>query len=154
MELTMLKLMKKILIIILIVSIPFPLFAQPLMTDLQSGQKAPWPGRLFNAEAISKMIVENEIALEQCKNDGQQELDREKARCEFLLENAKTTIELEHKKNDEIIKLKNKEIDELHEIIATNLNNADNYIWWFTGGVIIGITTSITIFYAAVEVSK
>jgi len=150
----MLKLLMKILIIILIVSFPSTSFAQspPQMTTLSKDQKAPWTGTLFNPEAIVKMITENEAALEQCNNNGQEKLDKEKAKCDFLQERAKIVAELQKQQFDSILKIKDKEIDNLHDIIKKS--NSNNHVWWFAGGTAIGVVTSIAIFYAAVEITS
>tara|TARA_Y100000310_G_scaffold201429_1_gene201516 strand:+ start:8218 stop:8610 length:393 start_codon:yes stop_codon:yes gene_type:complete len=126
---------------------------RPLMTDLTKGQAAPWNGRLFNSAAIAKMVVENELALEHCRNETDRVFKKEEARCEFLLENARIIAETRQRQFDAILEIKDGEIDKLHEIIK-NSDNSDNYIWWFVGGAVIGIVTSITIFYAAVETAK
>ena len=65
----------------------------------------------------------------------------------------KSPMSFSKKKYDEILDIKDDEIDRLHMIIE-NTNSSDNYIWWFVGGTTTGIVVSVAIFYAAVEISN
>jgi len=54
--------------------------------------------------------------------------------------------------NTSLLKIKDAEILRLQELALKNPN--ENSHWWLGGGIVIGIVTSITIFYAAVEVGR
>ena len=41
-------------------------YAEPQFTKLEAGESAPWAGRLFNDEAISKLIVTDKFKVEEC----------------------------------------------------------------------------------------
>ena len=94
----MLKHLMKALTIILVISFSSVSFAEPLITNLSQGQKAPWVGTLFNSEAVAKTIAETETLLNRCKNDASAELARATAKHDLFLSNAKVTNVFQQKK--------------------------------------------------------
>ena len=67
--------------------------ADPQFTKLKEGEPAPWDGRLFNDEAVAKLVVENKFKIEECNIQTNYELN--KLRAELDLEHSKNLIELE-----------------------------------------------------------
>ena len=55
-------------------------------------------------------------------------------------------------KYDSILKIKDEEVNRLQKFALERPNK--NSHWWFAGGVVAGIITSIAIFYAAVEIKE
>jgi len=53
--------------------------ADPQFTNLEEGEVAPFAGKLFNYEAVSELIVDKEIADEECELQVQYQLDLQTA---------------------------------------------------------------------------
>jgi hypothetical protein len=64
----------------------------------------------------------------------------------------KASLGATEKKYDAIIKIKNNEIDHLQKLTLETPNDYNH--WFFTGGIIVGVTVSMGIFYAAVQTAK
>ena len=66
--------------------------------------------------------------------------------------NVQATLDVLRVQHSSFVEIKDSEIKRLQELALKNPN--DNANWWFGGGVVVGIITSIVIFYAAVEIQK
>ena len=77
---------------------------------------------------------------------------KEKAKCDLLVSTTKVEIDFLKQKYDSILKIKDEENNRLQKFALERPNK--NSHWWFAGGVVAGIITSITIFYAAVEIKE
>jgi len=145
----------KILAPILLVFFAFPAHAQddsPKMTDVIKGEKAPFTGTLLNPPAIAQIVADKENVQTQCSLTKAYIEDKEKTRCDLLLNTAIASLETLQQKHSTILDIKAEEIERLNKIALQKPNQYNH--WWFAGGMIAGITTSIVIFYAAVETAK
>ena len=59
-------------------------------------------------------------------------------------------IDFLKKKYDSILKIKDEEVERFQKLALEKPNK--NSHWWFAGGMVTGIVTSVVIFYAAVEI--
>jgi hypothetical protein len=137
-----------------ILAIPSNVLAQQggKITDLQEGDPAPFSGILLDTTASARLLTEKEYQNEECDIKISYEVEKIKARNALemgIIENRLVLLEESH---SSILSLKNSEIERLQEMALKNPN--DNANWWFTGGVVAGIITSLAIFYAAVEIPK
>ena len=55
-------------------------YADPQFVKLEEGESAPFTGRLFNDEAVTKLVVEDKFKVEQCDL----QIDYEKKKLEAL----------------------------------------------------------------------
>lgn len=142
------------LVIIFFFAIPSLAVAQesPRITTLEKDQKAPYAGSLLNPAAAAQMIAEKENIESQCSLTKHYIEKKEKAKCDLLVGSVQATLDAIETKYTSILDIKNHEIERLHKI-ALAQPNAHNH-WWLAAGIVAGIVTSVSIFYAAVEVSK
>ncbi len=124
----------------------------PKMTDLSKNQKAPFTGTLFNISAVAQIIAETENARQQCSLQKNYIEGKEKAKCDLAVNNFQANLTALEQKHNSILEIKNEEIDRLDRI-AIEKPNRNNH-WWFAGGMVVGIVTSVVIFYAAVSIPK
>jgi hypothetical protein len=77
--------------------------------------------------------------------------EREKTRCDLTVSNVQASLDALTGRHTSIIDIKNDEIERLSKIALERPGKYNH--WWFGGGIVVGVVTSIAIFYAAVEVS-
>ena len=63
-----------------------------------------------------------------------------------------SSIDFLQKKYDSILKIKDEEANRLQKFALERPNKNSN--WWFAGGIVAGIVTSIAIFYATIEIRE
>ena len=148
------KLLNKIVAIILLVSFPAIVFANdlPKIKPMNKGEVAPFSGVLFNSSAVAQSIAEKEYNAEQCRLRIDHLEQREKAKCDLLVSTVKVEVDFLQQKYNSILKIKDEEIDRFQKLALERPNK--NSHWWFAGGIVAGIVTSIAIFYAAVEIRE
>ncbi len=126
-----------------VLMVSFAFASEPAFTTLKKGQKAPFDGRLFNDEAVSKLIVDNRLKAEQCgieiKFHTKRAIEREKYNYNLL--SAKCEAADQYTKD--ILTIKEDEITNLRKLVKPNRN-----IWWLSGGFVAGVGTSIAIMHA------
>ena len=120
-------------------------------TFLDKGEKAPFAGTLFDPVATAKILADKEKARQECDLRIGYETDKLKTRCKRDVELLASALEIEKKKYNLIVSAQDEEIMRLQNI-ARDSSNHD--LWWFSGGVVIGVVTSIAIFFAATEIAK
>lgn len=148
--------MKKIyatLLIFSLVWLPLTAFAEtPKVTEIKQGQQAPFNGILYNYQANAVLLASKEKGQLECSLQLKHSLAKETARCDMFTSVVKASLGATEKKYDAIIKIKNNEIDHLQKLTLESPNDYNH--WFFTGGVIVGVTVSMGIFYAAVQTAK
>ena len=148
------KLLNKIVAIILLVTFPVLAFADdvPKIKPMNQGEVAPFAGVLFNSAAVAQSVAEKEYNSEQCRLRIDHMEQKEKAKCDLLVSTTRVEIDFLKQKYDSILKIKDEENNRLQKFALERPNK--NSHWWFAGGVVAGIVTSIAIFYAAVEIRE
>tara|TARA_R100000008_G_C3565955_1_gene159155 strand:+ start:113 stop:544 length:432 start_codon:yes stop_codon:yes gene_type:complete len=142
--------MKKILII-LGLCYPIEASANPQFTDLEEGEPAPFAGKLFNYEAVSELIVEKEIADEQCEAEISYQLSLQSAQHKLELDKFQIKYDGLQERYDAMNLIKDDEITRLQGLIGKHPNRRN--AWMFAGGVVAGVATSIGIMYATAELT-
>jgi len=144
--------MKKIITISLLLLYSSAGLAQgPRVTTLALDQKAPFAGTLMSPSAVAQIIAETELARDECKLRESFVQEREKTRCDLTVSNVQASLDALTGRHTSIIDIKNDEIERLSKIALERPGKYNH--WWFGGGIVVGVVTSIAIFYAAVEVS-
>ena len=148
------KLLNKIIAIILLVTFPMLVYAQeaPKIKPMNQGETAPFAGVLFNSAAVAQSIAEKEYNADQCRLRIGYVEQKEGAKCKLLVTTAIAEMSFLKEKYDSILKIKDEEVNRLQKFALERPNK--NSHWWFAGGVVAGIVTSIAIFYAAVEIRE
>ena len=144
----------RITIIVAILLYPGVVAAQdaPKVITLQKDQLAPFAGSLLNPAAVAHAIAEKENIASQCRLSEQYTEKREKAKCDLLVASVSARLDASKTALDTILRIKDEEIERLNKVALERPNRYNH--WWFGGGIVVGIVTSITIFYASVEVAK
>lgn len=115
--------------------------------DLKAGDVAPVDGLLFDPPAMTKLITNNENKLASLKIDNETAIKKLQIEWETKLKKKEIEIEIAKELNESLLKIKQDRIDQLNaEQRWDNLKLA--------GGFLFGFIASITIFYAAVQVTK
>lgn len=81
-----------------------------------------------------------------CELKRKYELEKQKAKYDFQIDNLKLRVETLLKQAEEIEQVKNQEIDRLTEAAKKRPN--DYTVWWATGGFAGGILTTLAIVLA------
>ena len=143
--------MRKLAIIIGL-CLPITANADPQFTDLEEGEAAPFAGKLFNYEAVSELIVDKEIADEECELKTQYELDLLGAQHQLELDKFQIQFDGLQERYDAMNLIKDDEITRLQDLIGKHPNRRN--AWMFAGGVVAGVATSIGIMYATAELAN
>ena len=152
------KELNKIIAILLSISIlvlPIPAYASDdagKVTNLKKGDTSPYDGILFDEKSAARLVAEKEYEEFNCKLKIEYEVEKIQARHSLALGTCKASFDAVKEQNTSILNIRDQEISRLQELALKNPN--DNANWWFAGGTVVGIVTSIVIFYAAVETSK
>ena len=120
-------------------------------TFLNKGDSAPFNGALFSVEATAKLLADKEKSEQQCKLNLKYQTDKLQAKCIRDFDLISSELQIEKKKYNIIVGAQDEEIRRLQNIV---LNSEDYDILWFSGGVLVGIVTSVAIFFAAAEIVK
>tara|TARA_R110000744_G_scaffold352824_2_gene459078 strand:+ start:1194 stop:1658 length:465 start_codon:yes stop_codon:yes gene_type:complete len=137
-----------------ILTIPVHTLAQQggKITNLDEGTPAPFSGILLDTTASARLLTEKEYQNEECNIKLSYEFEKIKARHNLEMGIIKSKVVLLEETSTSILSMKDIQIKRLQELTLKNPN--DNANWWFTGGVVAGVITSLVIFYAAVEIPK
>ena len=100
----------------------------------------------------ARLIAEEEHKQLECNLKINFELEKMEAKHALDMANVQATLDVLRVQHSSFVEIKDSEIKRLQELALKNPN--DNANWWFGGGVVVGIITSIVIFYAAVEIQK
>ena len=120
-------------------------------TFLNRGDVAPFTGTLFSVEATAKLLADKERTKQECDLQIKYETDKSQAKCKRDVDLIASELQIEKKKYNIIVAAQDEEIERLQKI-ATETGNYDSL--WFGGGVLVGIITSVAIFFAAAEIVK
>tara|TARA_R110002153_G_scaffold94762_3_gene228227 strand:- start:163 stop:561 length:399 start_codon:yes stop_codon:yes gene_type:complete len=118
--------------------------AEPLSYTIKKGDPAPIDGRLFNDEAVVNLIASNEELQEQCQISLQYQGKTLAAQHALEMEYVKAELEIEKKKSETLIGLRDEEIQ-----ILQKQQSPYRTIGWFLAGFGIGTGASIATYYAA-----
>mgnify|MGYP003136356866 CR=1 FL=1 len=127
--------------LLLICSLAFA--TDPQFVVLKKGQKAPFDGRLFNSEAVSKLIVENRFKAEQCNMEIEYHKGRAKAEEKYKYDILYAKFEAADQRLNDLLEIKKDENEQLKKLIKPSKSS-----WWATGGFLAGVLTSIGIMHA------
>jgi hypothetical protein len=135
--------MRNLILGILVAWSPAAFGEEPKFTNLKKEQKAPFDGKLLNAAAVSKLIVQDRFKVEQCNVEikYQKKLIQSEMQLKYDLLDAK--FQAKQTLCEEITKLKDDQI----KVLSKQYTPPKTY-WWVAGGFILGSVSSIAIMYA------
>ena len=120
---------------------------EPIITDIVEGQTAPFSGTLLNPAAVAQMLAEKEANETECELRIDYAEDRQQAMCDLMVDSTTASLQALQERYDTIMDIKDQEIERLTEI-AIEADHRDFSTLWFTGGLIIGVATSVAVAYA------
>ena len=135
-----------------IIFMPYSVLAQETgkITNLKKGDEAPFQGVLMDTITAGRLLAEKEYEQIECDLRIEYELQKFKAKHDLeiaIIENRATLLE---EQNTSLLSIKNAEIERLQKLALKDPN--DNANWWFAGGVLAGIVTSIAIFLSLIHI--
>ena len=141
------------ILVSLLVFQPFALAQEeePVITDVREGQSAPFTGTLLNPAAVAQLFAEQEANQTECELRIQYAEDRQQQLCSLSLDSTVASLEALQERYNSIMEIKDGEIERLTEI-ALEADNGDYSHWWFAGGIVIGVATTIGIAFAINEI--
>lgn len=138
--------MNKIISITLIMCMAFSANAQ---TAVKAGDIVPVNGVLLTNEEAAKILAEEEYRKKICKINSDIQLELAETKCKYEKSNLQISLDLQKEKEEEILRLKDTEAEELYAKVGTTGDG----VMWFAGGLVVGILTvtaaSATIFFVA-----
>ena len=126
----------------LLLACPVAHGAEPTFTTLKKGEEAPFDGRLFNDEAVAKMIVDKRFEGKQCELRVDYELSLLKSQEKYKYDLLYGKCEADDMRLNELINIKDDENKHLRKQLQPPKN-----VWWLAGGFITGTATAIGIMH-------
>lgn len=138
-------------LIILAVSFPVNALSQNF-TQLKKKQRAPFAGLLFDPKAWAKITNEHAKEIERCNSDKNKKLEKLNAKFDREVSLFQADLDWLEKVSDRRVQNEKDYSQKLEKIIEKSPN--DYSTWIFTGGVVVGVVTSIAIFFAAKRIDN
>ena len=123
---------------------------QPQIKSIAKGETVPFSGVLLNPAAAAKIFTERSFSNEECTLKISYAVQKESLRLKLLLDSSQASMDSMEQKYTSLLTIKDQEIKRLSKVAS---EKGDYSSWWFAGGVIAGIITSVTIVYAVNEVN-
>tara|TARA_Y100001972_G_scaffold119133_1_gene160042 strand:+ start:242 stop:733 length:492 start_codon:yes stop_codon:yes gene_type:complete len=125
----------------------------PQILTLKKDQKAPFDGTFFSTSASAKLIVDLEFNEETCKIETERQLSLLDAKLKLDLDLLQSKYDSLESRHDEVIKIKNDQIDFLETKIKPRPWYASGE-FLFGMGVLGGILVTVAAGYALGQASK
>lgn len=113
--------------------------------ELEQGQVSPVGGLLFDDKAMAKLLANQESKIAKITLEKDTEISKIKLVLETDIKKKEKEIEIKEELQKSLLNAKQERIDLLEK-----QNKWSNL--YFIGGFVVGVTISITIFYAAVQI--
>jgi hypothetical protein len=136
----------KIAILLILISPPAQA-SEGKFTFLQQAQCAPFSGTLFDPTATAKLIAQNKFLKEEFDLQLAYQVSVLEAQHALDIEQYKISLDIQERKCNNIISIKDKEIEGLNKIIAKK-PGANALMWGIIGGFVAGAAATVGIVYA------
>ena len=123
---------------------------QPQIKSIAKGDSAPFSGVLLNPTAAAKIFTERDFLNEECVLKISYAVEKESLRLKLLLDSSQASLDSMEQKYTSLLNIKDQEIKRLSKVAS---EKGDYSSWWFAGGVVAGIITSVAIVYAVNKVN-
>ena len=123
--------------------------ADPLITKIELGERAPFEGRLFNDEAVAVVLADSELAVQQCEIRKDLEWKTQLADLQYKHDTLTAKHDSLEFKHAELIAIKDEEIE-----LLQRHSSPRRTMWMFIGGFTLGTTTSLATYYAVNQISE
>ena len=116
-------------------------------TFVQEGEPSPFVGTVFDPSATARLLANNKFMKEEYDLRLGFELAKKQKEFDLKYEQLHITLDIEMKKCETLITIKDKEIEQLNKIIAKKPGK-NALVWGIVGGFAAGIATTVGIVYA------
>ncbi len=116
-------------------------------TFIQQGRQAPFTGTLFDPTATAKIMANRKFLKEEYELKLGFELQKRQKQFDLDLAQLNITLDTEREGFQKTIEVKNKEIEQLNNIIAKK-PGTNALLWGVIGGFAVGVATTVGITYA------
>lgn len=117
-------------------------------TFLQEKQCAPFSGTLFDPTATAKILAQKKFFEEEYDLKLAYQMSILQAKHDLEIEQFKISLDIQEKKCNNIISIKDKEIQGLNKIIAKK-PGTNALVWGIVGGFVVGVAATVGIVQAA-----
>mgnify|MGYP003139093534 CR=1 FL=1 len=131
------------LISFLLSSVAFAQENEGRFTRVLEGAPVPFTSWCFDDVASAKLQTAIEFATKRCDLIAEQAVSEVTARYSLQIQTLNLRVESLKKESEAILKIKNQEISKLEEAALKRPN--DYSLWWASGGVVVGIVTTILV---------
>jgi hypothetical protein len=109
--------------------------------QVKEGHLVPFDGWCFDTRATARLQANLEFAKQRCEIEIKRKLQGAQAAFDMQISNLKLRVDTIQTENDAIIKIKNKEIEDLE---AAALKRPNDYTYlWALGGFTVGISVTL-----------
>lgn len=123
------------------------------VTTVEKGEPAPFSGTIFDTQSAARLLTELKFHKKTCDSEKEKELGLLKSRLTLDLDNLKaehSALKIQH---DQILKIKNEQIEYLQDL-STTPKWYESDALWFSAGTISGILLTLGTAYAIGQVAK
>lgn len=152
----------KLVAIVLVFSVPLSVMANPQMPGkftfveeasiLEEIGITPGPAWCYNAEANATLITAPAREKANCELKLMYELEKQSVKHKFEVDRLQLSLDTAISKNNEILIIKNQEIEKLTEAALKRPN--DNNIWWGAGGFVAGSAMVVLIGWLVISANS
>ena len=116
-------------------------------TFIQQGRQAPFTGTLFDPTATAKIMANRKFLKEEYELKLGFELQKQQKQFDLDITQLNITLSTEREGFQKTLEVKNKEIEQLNNIIAKK-PGTNALLWGVIGGFAVGVATTVGITYA------
>ncbi len=122
------------------------------VVPLHKDNPAPFTGVLMDPTTAAKIVADKEFEKSKCNLLIENEKSKQVSKCNLEKMTSEAILKTESEQNKILVDLQEKEIVRLNELLKKE-PPAMGPVWYVTG-VLSGIVLSVTIFYAAVQITN
>jgi len=123
------------------------------VTELNLGQRAPFKGILFSEDAAASLFANLKLTDSECRLRLKRELDINTTMFNSQIEAFKLRLDIETKRSNDILEIKNERIQFLEENWKTP-SWYESGEFWFAVGTVVGIALTAVSAYALGQAAK
>ena len=118
-------------------------WGQPQFTQLEEGDVAPFAGRLLNAEAISTILVDQQLASDECQIAVDYELDIAMASWSYQMSIQELTLLGKIQRSEALVESQKEQIVYFQQQVKPQ-----RPFLWMTAGFVVGTLSSLGIYHS------
>lgn len=116
-------------------------------TEVKEGEKAPYDGYLFDSDGLIKVMVNKSLELDKLRINKDAEIAKLNIEIDFIKKNYELQLKIKDDLNTNLLKLK----DDRIKLLEDSKKWDDVKLF---GAMFLGIVLSVTIFFAAVQITN